>query len=356
MPLPRSPNRRAALRTLAAFPLITAARGALRPHARTHQAPAHHTPDGFRNPSLDFSEPHGWRFRLWIAKRVLHMFSKTEPVNIPRIPGESAPFHADVHLDTVTWIGHTTVLVHMDGKNILTDPVWTHRAGPAKMIGAPRISDPGLRIEDLPAIDIVLISHNHYDHLDEDAVRRIAQANPLATFLVPLGVGSWLRARDVLNVRELDWWENIRMYGLTLTCTPAQHFSGRGLGDHNKSLWATWSVEGKAKRLFFGGDSGYAPLFKEIGRRLGPFDLSLLPIGAYDPRTFMRPVHMDPAEAVQASLDLHARTMLATHWGTFLLTDERADDPPRKMEEAVRSRSLPHEHYWTFMLGETRSW
>jgi N-acyl-phosphatidylethanolamine-hydrolysing phospholipase D len=221
--------------------------------------------------------------------------------------------------------------------------------------GAPRLTPPGIALGDLPSIDIVLLSHNHYDHLDTDAVRELGK-NPATKFFVPLGVKEWFADEGITNVQEMDWWDSRRVNGLHLTCTPAQHFSGRGLRDRNKTLWGSWCVEGKTKKFFFAGDSGYCAHFKDIGTRLGPFDLSLMPIGAYEPRRLMRPIHMDPDEAVRASLEVGARTMLATHWGSFKLTDERLDDPPKKMEEAVRVRNLPHENYWTFMLGETRKW
>lgn len=355
MPLPRTLNKRASLRSLTPFPFIVLAHRHVRRQAQP-AVPAHHTKNGFRNPSPYFEDTHGLGFTLWVIKKLSRMFTPAERVTVPSIPNDGAQFRAGHHHDTVTWIGHATVLVQMDGKAILTDPVWSRRAGPFARIGAPRISAPGVRLEDLPPIDCVLISHNHYDHLDVHAIEHLAR-NTLTEFFVPLGLESWMRDRGAVHVHELDWWAHTRVHGLNISCTPAQHFSGRGLTDRNATLWAGWSVEGRTRKLFFGGDSGYGPkLFKEIGVQLGPFDLALLPIGAYAPRHLMRPVHMDPAEAVQASLDLQARAVLGMHWGTFSLTDEKADDPPKRLEEAVRARNLPHEMYWTFMLGETRRW
>lgn len=355
MPLPRSPNKRAALKVLAPFPFILAARSSLRLHSPHHAKPqAHHTPQGFCNPAPDFVEARGWQFALWILRRALHLFFRPEPVVIPRIDNDGSWLRTSHGHDTLTWIGHATCLLQMEGTTILTDPVWARRAGPFTHLGSVRVSDPGLKLEDLPDVDMVVISHNHYDHLDRDAIMRLAARNSRTVFCVPLGLADWMRERGASVVREFDWWDEAVIDGLTVTCTPAQHFSGRGLADRNRTLWAAWSIKGKKKSVFFGGDSGYARFYKEIGQRLGPFDLAVLPIGAYAPRHLMRPIHMDPAEAVQASLDLEAHAMLGTHWGTFQLSDERADDPPKKMEEAVRSRNLAHEHFWTFMVGETR--
>jgi N-acyl-phosphatidylethanolamine-hydrolysing phospholipase D len=282
------------------------------------------------------------------------MFSKGESFSIGRMDNDGSHLRAS-KTDTVTWIGHTTVLVQLDGKNILTDPVWSTHAGPWNLIGAPRISDPGMALRDLPPIDIVLLSHNHYDHLDAYTMRELGR-NETTKFFVPLGLKQWFAAERIGNVQEMDWWDSMRIGSLQITNTPAQHFSGRRWNDRNKTLWCSWCVGGKTKKFFFAGDSGYCPHFKEIGSRLGPFDLGLMPIGAYEPRRLMSPIHMDPEEAVQASLDVGARVVLATHWGSFKLTDERPDDPPKRMEQAVRARELPHENYWAFMLGETRSW
>lgn len=304
-----------------------------------------------------------------MLKRLVGMSTAPGPVYIPRMPdthaaasilqqrsSADASHHTEQSHDTVTWIGHSTALIELEGVTLLTDPVWSSRAGPLRQIGVPRLNPPGLDWEDLPQIDCVILSHNHYDHYDRDTIGVLAARNPQTVFLVPLGMAYALRVQGVVNVHELDWWDAYRFKELTITCAPAQHFSGRTLGDRNRTLWASWSVAGRSKNVFFCGDSGYAPLFKEIGARLGPFSLVILPIGAYEPRLLMRPIHMDPAEAVQASLDLGADHMLGVHWGTFLLTDERPDDPPRRMEEAVRARGLAHEHFWTFFIGETRSW
>ena len=353
MPLPRSTNRRATLKTLATLPLFIATRRTVRARQKS-STPAHHTAGGFRNTAAGYREASGWEFAVWIAGKLGEMFSKGEAVSIGRMTNDGSHLRTAID-DTVTWIGHTTVLIQLEGKNILTDPVWSARAGPMNRFGPARLTPPGMALGDLPSIDIVLLSHNHYDHLDADAVRELGK-NPATKFFVPLGMKEWFADEGITNVQEMDWWDSQSVNGLHHTCTPAQHFSGRGLSDRNKTLWGSWCVEGKTKKFFFAGDSGYSAHFKDIGTRLGPFDLSLMPIGAYDPRRLMRPVHMDPDEAVRASLEVGARTMLATHWGSFKLTDERLDDPPKKMEEAVRARNLPHEHYWAFLLGETRKW
>jgi N-acyl-phosphatidylethanolamine-hydrolysing phospholipase D len=333
--------------------LFIAVKGKLRSRHKAN-LPPHHTGAGFRNTGAGFRETARWDLAVWILGKLGEMLSKGEAVSIASMENDGSHLRMAKD-DTVTWVGHTTVLIQLEGKNILTDPVWASRAGPMNMFGPPRLTKPGIALTDLPPIDIVLLSHNHYDHLDALVIRKLAE-NGSTKFFVPLGMREWFTRAGIVNVQEMDWWESTRVLGLHIACTPSQHFSGRGVGDRNSTLWGSWCVEGKTKKFFFAGDSGYCAHFKEIGTRLGPFDLSLMPIGAYAPRQLMRAMHMNPDEAVQASLDVGARVMLATHWGSYKLTDERPDEPPKKMEEAIRARYLPHENYWVFMLGETRKW
>ena len=255
---------------------------------------------------------------------------------------------------SVTWVGHATVLVQLDGVTFLTDPTWSDVSGPFGVIGVSRYTPPGVRFEDLPRIDFVLISHDHYDHLDEATVKRLAQTFN-SRFIVPRGIGAWLRDRGITNVEEMDWGERTRIKGLTVVCTPAQHGSGRTLVDQGRRLWSSWAVLG-SKRFYFGGDTGYFAHFRETGDALGPFDLAALPIGSYTPRSTSRAVHLNPEEALQAWEDLRAREFLGIHWGTFSLAREPYDEPPARIAAEVARRGLPAERIWVPKPGLTLDW
>jgi len=316
--------------------------------------PPHHGENGFINTDPDFVEAEFSEMAPWILKKLPAVFSETERIEIPHEYNDCSLINGHRPY-TVTWIGHSTVLVQMEGKTFLTDPVWSGRVGPLKWAGTPRISEPGLLIEKLPPIDIILISHNHYDHLDESSIEELVDRNPNVKFFVPLRVRDWFEERGIRNVEELDWWEGASVEGLKILCTPAQHFSGRWLNDRNQTLWCSWTVLGK-KRLYFAGDSGYCSHFKTIGNKFGPFDLTMIPIGAYEPKKLMRSVHMDPEDAVQAFLDLRGKKMLGIHWGAFVMTDEPMDEPPRRLETAVAQKRLSKDDVWILKIGESKEW
>ena len=245
----------------------------------------------------------------------------------------------------------------MDRLNIITDPVFSERAFPVQWMGPRRFMPPALPIGELPPLDIVLLSHSHYDHLDQSAVRHIAREHPSAHWVVPLKLGRYIERWGVRKVTELDWWESATVCGVTVTATPARHFSARRLGDRNRTLWCGFALERGNKRAFFAADTAYHPEFGEVARACGPFDLALIPIGAYDPRWFMHVVHMDPEEAVQAYVDAGASgLMLAIHWGSFRLTDEAMDEPPRRAAAAWAANGLDPARLWVAAFGETRSW
>jgi len=256
---------------------------------------------------------------------------------------------------TVTWVGHSTLLLQLDGVNILTDPQWSPRASPVSFAGPRRVSPPGLPFEDLPPIHVVVISHDHYDHLDVATVKRLA-AEHRPKFLVPLGLKAWFANIGITDVDELDWWDHRELRQLTFTCVPAQHFSGRTLWDRNRRLWGGWVVAGRAKRLYFAGDTAYFAGFKEIGARLGPFDLAAIPIGAYVPANIMRASHTNPEEALQAFADVRGRTFVPIHWGTFDLAEEPLEEPPQRLAAEARRLKLDLEHIWILRHGQTRSW
>jgi N-acyl-phosphatidylethanolamine-hydrolysing phospholipase D len=316
--------------------------------------PSHHVAGGFRNPDPQFRQADGWtRFRF-LVRRMGGSLLGPRRFEAPRAVADAAGL-AGNPAPTVTWVGHSTLLIQLEGVNLLTDPHWSPRASPLSWAGPRRLSPPGLPFEQLPPIHLVVISHDHYDHLDLATVRRLAVVHdPL--FVVPLGLKRWFAEQGLTRVQELDWWQEHEARGLRLVCVPAQHFAQRTPWDGNRRLWATWAVLGATRRFYFGGDTGYFAGFRQIGERLGPFDLVALPIGAYLPPEIMRPVHVSPEETVQAFEDLRGRTLLGVHWGTFALADEPLDEPPLRMLAEARRRGIPAERAWILALGETRRW
>lgn len=261
----------------------------------------------------------------------------------------------------VTWIGHSSFLIQIGGLAVLTDPVFSDRASPVRFAGPRRLVPPGLALDALPPIDLVLQSHDHYDHFDVESIRALALRSPDAVWCAPLGLAARLRPLGVKHVTQCDWNDSAEpLAGTRVTCVPARHFSGRSLSDRNSSLWCGWVLASGSHRVYFVGDSALHPDFAAIGTRDGPFDAVLMPIGAYDPRWFMRAVHMDPEEAVDAFIALrsahpaHASVMAAMHWGTFVLTDEPVDEPPRRARAAWTERGLDPDALWVFAPGETK--
>ena len=317
----------------------------------------------FYNPWPD-SAPHSFRDVLkWSRERRRHPRAPDPPRNsFARATSEITHPRAGADHFSATWIGHSTVLLQFAGKNIITDPVFSQRASPVQWAGPRRLTDPSMPTSALPPIDIVLLSHNHYDHLDKASVKRIARANPAAVWVAPLGLSSYVRRWGVRDLVELDWWGSAVVDGIRVTATPARHFTARGIRDRNKSLWCGFALEVDGRRAYFAGDTAYHPAFGEIGERCGPFDFVMIPIGAYDPRWFMKIVHVDPEEAVQIYRDIIAAhpnnqnpLMLAIHWGTFRLTDEPMDEPPQRAISRWRDMGLAGNRLWIAKLGETRS-
>lgn len=265
------------------------------------------------------------------------------------------PFDATAiaHNPSITWIGHSTMLVRMDGATFLTDPIFSERASPVGFAGPRRLVPPGVPLAALPWIDFVLISHDHYDHCDTASIAALAARG--ARFVVPRGIGAIVKEHGG-EATELDWWETLAIAGVRVHATPAQHFSGRSLADENQRLWTSWVVEGPTRRFFHSGDTGYFAGFAEIGERLGPIDLATIAIGAYDPPEIMQAVHIDPEEALRAAHELRARSVVGMHWGTFDLTDEPLDEPPRRFHAAAPAAGFDPEHAITLAVGETRRW
>jgi len=325
------------------------------PAAIAGLAPAERTGKIFHN--LD---PKFHRASLWIRAQSAilggtWLVGEHRVAALPRAEVDVEALRANTSRTTITWVGHSTVLVQLDGVNFLTDPIWANRSGPFRgLVGVSRYTPPAIAFDDLPRIDFVLISHDHYDHLDEPTVRRLARAfNP--RFVVPLGLKDWLADRGITNVVELNWGESVKIAGLTVVCTPAQHSSGRTPFDQGRRLWASWAVLG-SKRFYFAGDTGYYQHFKQIGDALGPFDLAALPIGSYTPRELAQPVHISPEEALQAWVDLRAEKFLGIHWGTFGLAREPYDEPPRRIAQEVARRHFDPESIWVLKPGELAGW
>ncbi len=255
---------------------------------------------------------------------------------------------------TVTWVGHATVLVQMDGVAFLTDPIWSDTPSPIPGVGPRRFVDPGLDFERLPPIDFVVVSHNHFDHLDLPTLEELARRNRDTVFYVPLANAALLREEGIGNVVELDWTGVVQHGDVEIHCLPAQHWSKRSISDTHEALWSSWAVIGPTRRLFYGGDTGFFSGFAEIGRAHGPFDLAVLPIGAYAPRAMMAASHMNPEEAFQAAVDLGAERALGVHFGTFDLADEPLDEPPLRFRAAAREAEGTPDRAWVFKIGETR--
>ena len=252
----------------------------------------------------------------------------------------------------VTFIGHATFLIQTAAGNVLTDPMYSTRAGPFNLLGPRRVRRPAVAFDQLPPISTVLLSHNHYDHCDLPTLRRLARRfDPLV--VTPLGNAPLVRSAGIRRVEELDWWQQASATPMRVALTPAQHFSARTPFDRNRALRGGFMLGVDGLRVYFAGDTAYAPFFRDIRERLGPIHLALLPIGAYEPRWFMQSVHMNPAEAVQAHLDLDAATSVAMHFGTFQLTTEGIDDPPRALDEACQARHVPRSRFRTLDFGES---
>ena len=275
---------------------------------------------------------------------------------IPSTPGPKPPERVHGRTLRVTFVNHATVLLQTEGLNILTDPVWSRRVSPVSFAGPQRHRDPGLRFDDLPPIDALLISHNHYDHLDLPTLRRIARAHAPVVFC-PLGVAKLLRSAGLREVHELDWGQSLPWRDLRVHCVQAQHFAARTPFDRNRTLWCGWVLESvsgtHAGNLYFAGDTGFGDFFSAIGARFAPLRLALLPIGAYEPEWFMGPVHMTPEQAVEARVQLNAALAIGIHYGTFALADDGETDPVERLQRALRGRS-DAERFWILQEGHGR--
>jgi L-ascorbate metabolism protein UlaG (beta-lactamase superfamily) len=279
--------------------------------------------------------------------------AKPWPAAYPSPYQDRPPAHPHGDL-RVTLVGHATFLIQIAGANILTDPIWSERASPVPFAGPRRYNAPGIPFESLPPIDLVLVSHNHYDHMDLPTLRRLWQRDR-PRIVAPLGNDAIVRAYDpAIPVTALDWGQALAVGGLRITAEPAHHWSARATNDRNHALWASFVIRGGGRAVYFAGDTGFGGgrHFRHIASRHRGIDLALLPIGAYEPRWFMAPQHMNPADAVEALRILGARAALGYHWGTFRLTDEAVDDPPRDLARALAERGIPERRFLAMRPGQ----
>lgn len=315
---------------------------------KTHQQAAarsdHFDGRRFANPTGPALQPLSAAPRLLLEPRARWpAYIDETPRRPPALDGASA---------VITFIGHSTVLIQTPSQNILTDPMYSRRAGPWNVFGPRRVRPPAIRLADLPPISVVLVSHNHYDHCDLPTLRALASRfDPMV--VTPLGNAQLARAAGIRRVEELDWWDTAASPPFPITLTPAHHFSARGLFDRNRALWGGFMIELAGTRIYFAGDTAYAPFFHAIRQRFGPADVALLPIGAYEPRWFMRGAHMNPHEAVQAHKDLAARTSVGIHFGTFRLTTEGIDDPVQHLAAARISLDVESDRFRAPAPGES---
>lgn len=321
-------------------------------------SPEHHTSDGFKNLHIDDPEKSFFDFMRmrffgdeeWADHAALADQVPTQQVDLDSIlkPAEEPQ---------ITWLGHSTFLIQHKKVNVLTDPIFSDRASPFSFTGPERYVPHVIDYTQLPKIDAVVISHNHYDHLDEASILMLAES---AYFYVPLGIKDWLVdiGVDATRVNEFDWWETKKFdeqsMDLTIQALPSQHWSARGLGDRFETLWASWSITIFDTHFWFAGDTGYNPVqFKQIGARIASVDLALIPIGAYAPRWFMQHYHVNPAEAVKIHQDIGAEMSIGMHWGTFPLTAEEPGAPVIELEKAKKSAKINTQAFISMVIGQT---
>ncbi|AER67611.1 hypothetical protein Tlie_1903 (plasmid) [Thermovirga lienii DSM 17291] len=309
----------------------------------------HFDGEKFYNPTL----PEGFDPTLLDILRMLREERARWPKRVPNLGNPRLEEELKKGSAALTFVGHATFLIQLQGLNILVDPVWSERASPVSWAGPRRVREPALKQDDLPRIDVVLITHNHYDHLDMDTLSALSRRfSPLV--LAPLGDGNLLKSYGINDVIEMDWWESVKLdYHTQITFTPVQHTSGRSLFNRARSLWGSFFIKQDGISLYLGGDSGYSRHYLEIAERLGPPDVALLPIGSYLPRWFMQPVHMDPKEAIKAHNDLKAKVSIGMHFGTFQLSAEGFHQPVEELKEALKEGLLAGGRFIVLNEGDT---
>ena len=325
---------------------------------------AHHTPTGFKNnytPEVNksFGDFLRWQWESWGLDKTANSPTPSVQADLALLKSPLSP--------TVTWMGHATALVQASGLTVLVDPVFSERASPVQIFGPKRAQAPGVAMADLPNIDAVLISHNHYDHLDRISVAQLDEkakaAGKITLFIVPLGLKAWFNGIGIDSVVELDWWQHHTIQGVEFHLTPVQHWSARSINDRSATLWGGWAVLGADFHWYYAGDTGYSRDFADTAKQFAPrqsealgggFDLALVPVGAYEPRWFMSQQHVNPMESVRIHQDVGAKRSIGVHWGTFALTDEPLDRPPRDLAIARQALILTEADFGLLAIGESR--
>jgi N-acyl-phosphatidylethanolamine-hydrolysing phospholipase D len=318
-------------------------------------APAHYDKELFQNPYLENFEKNFFSYlkMRWFSG-VDHADQRKDAHKVAISKTTTDQLQADFSIPQVTWLGHSTFLIQYQNKTILTDPILSNRASPVPFAGPERLTAKPITLQDLPSIDVVVISHDHYDHLDKKTIQQLGN-QPL--YLVPLKLKHWFIGLgiDPERVIELDWWQTHTVKGMVITATPSQHWSGRGLFDRMETLWAAWHIQFDDFSAWFAGDTGYnAHQFTEVGEKWQGVDLALIPIGGYAPRWFMQPVHIDPSEAIRIHNDVKSRFSIGMHWGTFQMTSEPMMEPKQLLDQALSQEPLQQGQFVTFAIGETR--
>ncbi|MFM8548012.1 MAG: MBL fold metallo-hydrolase [Betaproteobacteria bacterium] len=322
-------------------------------------AKRHHTETGFTN---NYGPPGGKplsELLRWTYERTRDGLPRppSEHINGYQFPQERPELEwlaSNRSEPSVTWIGHATLLVQVGGLNILTDPHFSERAFAVQWMGPRRRVPLNVRLDELPRIDLVLISHSHYDHLDEQTVKALAaQRGGAPKFLVPLGIDRWLEREGIAGAQAFDWWDHTRLGSVEVHFVPAQHWSARSPFDRNRTLWGGWVLRGPGFSFYFAGDTGYSRDFADIGERFGGFDVAAIPVGAYAPRWFMKDQHVDPEEAVRIHLDVRSRLSIGIHWGSFELTDEPLDAPIGELAAARRLHGIEEQAFRLLRQGQT---
>lgn len=316
---------------------------------------AHHTDDGYQNhPYVETAASKGALFyfrRVWDS-----IFTPSVPADHSLSEEESMLLLNSIDGERISWLGHATFLIKINGKTILTDPFLSDFASPVSWAGPQRYVSPGISLENLPPVDIIIISHNHYDHLDHETISDLSRRSRI-NVVVPLGLKSFFLERGYQHITELDWWDSVDLGEIKLTSLPAVHDSARSTSDHNQTLWASWAIESNEKRILFVGDSGYSSeIYSSIGKKFTSFDYAVLPIGAYEPRELMWMSHVTPEEAVSIGVDVNANILIASHWGTISgLTDEPPFEPPVRFRKSALESGFVMENIWVMKVGESRS-
>ena len=325
---------------------------------------AHHTPTGFKNnytPEVNksFGDFLRWQWESWGIDKTANSPTPSVQADLALLKAPASP--------TVTWMGHATALVQANGLNVLIDPIFSERASPVQIFGPKRAQAPGVAMADLPNIDVVLISHNHYDHLDRISVAQLDEkakaAGKTTLFIVPLGLKAWFKGLGIDSVVELDWWQHHTVRGVEFHLTPVQHWSARSINDRSATLWGGWAVFGTDFHWYYAGDTGYSRDFADTAKHFAPrqtealgggFDLALVPAGSYEPRWFMSQQHVNPMESVRIHQDVGAKRSIGVHWGTYALTDEPLDQPPRDLAIARQALGVTEADFGLLAIGESR--